>query len=183
MFEIVSTKHIYQGKVINLRADTICVDSSDQVVCREIIEHPGSVAIVAIDADDNVYLVSQYRHAVSRILMEIPAGTLEKGESSFDTAERELREEIGMRADYLVSAGNFYLAPGYSSETMEVYVAKGLSSAPLPRDIDEDITVHKVPFKKLLKQVCAGEFSDIKTVTAILLVTLKKELYKPSEIE
>jgi ADP-ribose pyrophosphatase len=88
-----------------------------------------------------------------------------------------------MRADYLVSAGSFYLAPGYSSETMEIYVAKGLSSAPLPRDIDEDIIVHKIPFKKLLKQVCAGDFSDIKTVTAILLVTLKKELYKPSEME
>lgn len=177
MFEIVSTEYLYEGRVINLRSDNICVSSSEQIVCREVIEHPGSVAIVAIDDDGNVYLVSQYRHAIGKVLMEIPAGTLEKGETSFDTAERELREEIGMSADYLVSAGSFYLAPGYSSESMEVYVAKGLSSAPLPRDVDEDITVHIVPFKKLLEQICAGEFSDIKTVAAILLVTVKKELY------
>ena len=71
--------------------------------------------------------------------MEIPAGTLEKGESSIETAKRELREEIGMSADHLISTGSFYLAPGYSSEIMEVYIAKGLKVDPLPKDVDEDM--------------------------------------------
>ena len=169
-FEVVSSKYVYQGRVVHLRADNVYTSLSKQIVCREVVEHPGSVAIVAIDEHDNVYLVSQYRHAVDKVLMEIPAGTLEKGESSFDTAKRELREEIGMSADHLISAGSFYLAPGYSSETMEVYLAKGLSPDPLPQDVDEDIVVHIVPFEKLLEQICAGEFSDIKTVAALLLV-------------
>ena len=169
-FEVVSSKYVYQGRVVNLRTDNVRVFLSDKTVCREVVEHSGSVGIVAIDEDDNVYLVSQYRHAVDKVLMEIPAGTLEKGESSIETAKRELREEIGMSADHLISAGSFYLAPGYSSETMEVYLAKGLNSDPLPQDVDEDIVVHIVPFEKLLEQICAGEFSDIKTVAALLLV-------------
>ena len=160
-FEVVSSKYVYQGRLVHLRTDNVRTSLSKQVVCREVVEHPGSVAIVAIDEYDNVYLVSQYRHAVDKVLMEIPAGTLEKGESSFDTAKRELREEIGMSADRLISAGSFYLAPGYSSETMEVYLAKGLNPDPLPQDVDEDIVVHIVPFEKLLEQICTGEFSDI----------------------
>ena len=169
-FEVVSSKYVYQGRVVNLRTDNVRVFLSDKTVCREVVEHSGSVGIVAIDEDDNVYLVSQYRHAVDQVLMEIPAGTLEKGESSFDTAKRELREEIGMSADRLISAGSFYLAPGYSSEIMEGYIAKGLKVDPLPKDVDEDIVVHIVPFEKLLEQICTGEFSDIKTVAALLLV-------------
>ena len=169
-FEVVSSKYVYQGRLVHLRTDNVRTSLSKQVVCREVVEHPGSVAIVAIDEYDNVYLVSQYRYAVDKVLMEIPAGTLEKGESSIETAKRELREEIGMSADHLISTGSFYLAPGYSSEIMEVYIAKGLKVDPLPKDVDEDIVVHIVPFEKLLEQICAGEFSDIKTVAALLLV-------------
>ena len=169
-FEVVSSEHVYQGRVVHLRTDNVYTSLSKQVVCREVVEHPGSVAIVAIDDDENVYLVSQYRHAVAKVLMEIPAGTLEKGETSIDTAKRELREEIGMSADYFISTGIFYLAPGYSSESMEVYLAKGLKSDPLPKDVDEDIVVHIIPFKKLVEQICAGEFTDIKTVASVLLV-------------
>ena len=76
-FEVVSSKYVYQGRVVHLRADNVYTSLSKQIVCREVVEHPGSVAIVAIDEHDNVYLVSQYRHAVDQVLMELPAGTLE----------------------------------------------------------------------------------------------------------
>tara|TARA_B100001123_G_scaffold443706_1_gene590419 strand:- start:1427 stop:1978 length:552 start_codon:yes stop_codon:yes gene_type:complete len=175
-FEVVSSKYVYQGRVVHLRTDNVRTFLSDKTVCREVVEHSGSVGIVAIDEDDNVYLVSQYRHAVDKVLMEIPAGTLEKGESSIETAKRELREEIGMSADHLISTGSFYLAPGYSSEIMEVYIAKGLKVDPLPKDVDEDIVVHMVPFEKLVAQICSGEFTDIKTVAAVLLVARNNAL-------
>ena len=138
MPEVLSTELVFQGRVLKVRVDTVRA-ASGQTARWDVIEHPGSVSIVPIDAEDQVMLVRQYRPAIRETLLEIPAGTLELGESPEATAHRELREEIGMRAERMREIGSSYLVPGYSSELMHFYVATDLSPAPLPQDDDEDI--------------------------------------------
>ncbi len=169
MPEILSTESVYEGRVLKVRVDTVRV-SGGQTARWEVIEHPGSVSIVPIGADDRALLVRQYRPAIGETLLEIPAGTLEPGESPQVTAHRELREEIGMRAERLCAIGSYFLVPGYSSELMHAYVATGLSPAPLPRDADENISVVAIRFVDLVAQVSRGELRDAKTVAAVLLM-------------
>ena len=169
MTEIISTESVYQGRVLKVRVDTVRAPGG-QTARWDVIEHPGSVSIVPVDADDHVLLVRQYRPAIAETLLEIPAGTLELGESPEVTARRELREEIGMRAERLRAIGSYYLVPGYSSELMHAYVASGLSPAPLPQDVDEDISVESIPFVELVAQISRGELRDAKTVSAVLLL-------------
>ena len=176
MHEIVSTELGYEGRLLKLRVETVRVGGG-QTVTREVIEHPGSVSIVPIDDEDRVILVRQYRPAVANMLFEIPAGTLEPGESPEETALRELREEIGMRAERLREIGSYYLAPGYSSELMHAYVASGLRPAPLPRDLDEDIRLESIPFTELAEQVVRGVLRDAKTVSAVLLLAYERGLH------
>ena len=176
MYKIISSKYIYRGKVFSLRNDKVIVSGTDQILSREIIEHPGSVAIIPIDDDDNVYMVSQYRHPAGKVLMEIPAGTLNKGESSFDCAKRELREEIGMLPNTLISLGQFYLAPGYSSEKMYVFLGKDLDYLPLSQDDDENISVHIVPLVSLMQQMNNGDIVDMKTIASLLLFSQRNDV-------
>ena len=169
MPEILSTESVYEGRVLKVRVDTVRAPCG-QTARWDVIEHPGSVSIAPIDADDRVLLVRQYRPAIGETLLEIPAGTLEPGESPQVTAHRELREEIGMRAERLRAIGSYFLVPGYSSELMHAYVATGLSPAPLPRDADENISVVAIRFVDLVAQVSRGELRDAKTVAAVLLM-------------
>ena len=169
MPEILSTECVYEGRVLKVRVDTVRAPGG-QTVSWDVIEHPGSVSIVPIDADDQVLLVRQYRPAIAETLLEIPAGTLEPGESPEMSARRELREEIGMRAEWLRAIGSYYLVPGYSSELMHAYVATGLRPAPLPQDADEDISVESIPFAELVAQVYRGQLRDAKTVSSVLLL-------------
>ena len=176
MPEILSTESVYEGRLLKVRVETVRVRGG-QTVTRDVIEHPGSVSILPIDDEDQVLLVRQYRPAVAQTLLEIPAGTLEPGESPEETALRELREEIGMRAERLRAIGSYYLVPGYSSEVMEAYVASGLSSAPLPRDLDGEIRLESIPFTELVKQVSRGDLRDGKTVSAVLLLAHERGLH------
>ena len=164
---------MYEGRVLKLRVDRVRAPGG-QTVNWDVIEHPGSVSIVPIDADDQVLLVRQYRPAIAETLLEIPAGTLEPGESPEISAHRELREEIGMRAEWLRAIGSYYLVPGYSSELMHAYVATGLSPAPLPQDADEDISVESIPFAELVAQVYRGQLRDAKTVSSVLLLARER---------
>ena len=175
MPEILSTECVYEGRVLKLRVDRVRAPGG-QTVNWDVIEHPGSVSIVPIDADDQVLLVRQYRPAVAETLLEIPAGTLEPGESPEMSAHRELREEIGMRAEWLRAIGSYYLVPGYSSELMHAYVATDLSPAPLPQDEDEDIVVESIPFAELVVRVSRGELRDAKTVAAVLMLAYERSM-------
>ena len=176
MDRIISSESLYQGQVFNIRKDKVRLSNSDQVVNRTVIEHPGSVAIIAMDDDNNVYMVSQYRHPTGMTLMEIPAGTLNEGESAYEAAHRELREEIGMLPKTLMLLGEFYLAPGYSSEIMQVYLGTDLEYSPLAQDDDEDIKVHLVPLRTLMEYISQGDIVDMKTIASLLLLTQNKNL-------
>ncbi len=173
MIEIISSNTVYRGKIFNLRVDTARMQDGHKALW-EIVDHPGGVAIVPMDDQDRVLLVRQYRRAIGTTLLEIPAGTQEPGESTEVTAFRELREETGMGAENLELLAEFYLAPGYTTELMHVFLATHLSPAPLPRDIDEEMTVERVPFDELLASVIRGDIRDVKTIAGVMLLAQRR---------
>ena len=162
-----SSERIYEGRVIHLRVDTVRLPDGG-LTRREIIEHRGAVALVAVDENDNVLLVRQFRKAAEQDLLEIPAGTLEPGENPLDCAQRELQEETGYRADWIDPLTGFYPCPGYSTEFIHVYVATGLHPSAAEHDDDEDIEVVRTPLNKALEMFGSGEICDAKSIVGLL---------------
>jgi ADP-ribose pyrophosphatase len=163
------TERLYEGRVLNLRLDHTRLPDGTTIK-REIIEHGGAVAMVPLDDEDYVHLVRQYRPAVDRHLLEIPAGGLEPGEDPVRSAERELQEEIGMFPGKLEPLGAFYPVPGYSSEVIHLFLARDLRPSTLPGDDDEDIAVERVALDELLAQIDQGAIEDGKTIAGVLRV-------------
>jgi ADP-ribose pyrophosphatase len=135
----------------------------------DIIEHPGAVTILPIDAEGHILFVRQYRHASGKELLELPAGTLDENEGPEACALREIREETGFATTNLVKLGEFWLAPGYSTEYMYVYLATDLHAAPLPGDEDEFITLEPIPIQQAYAMALNGELQDGKSLAALLL--------------
>jgi ADP-ribose diphosphatase len=166
--EVIAREVVYQGHAFNVRRDKIRFPNQN-VAQLDIIEHPGAVTILPIDADGRIIFVRQYRHAAGKELLELPAGTLDEGEAPETCALREIREETGFAAGKLVELGEFYLAPGYSTEYMTVYLATDLHPSPLPGDADEFITLDKLPVEKAFQLAQDGELLDGKSLAALLL--------------
>ncbi|MEO8394916.1 MAG: NUDIX hydrolase [Chloroflexota bacterium] len=163
------TTNIYDGRIIKL--DLLDVRLPDgKEARREVLRHPGAVAIVALDEAKNVLLVRQFRAAAGKVLLEIPAGTLNPGEVPLTCALRELQEETGFRAEKLEPLGGIYTAPGYTTEFIHLFYASGLSEAPLPQDEDEFVEVERVPFAESLAMIDRGEIADGKSVSGLLRV-------------
>ncbi len=164
---VLKSEAIYQGRALSLRVDE--VEYAPGCSTRlEIVEHIEAVVILPLDQDRQVWFVRQYRHAAGRELLELPAGILPPGEPPADGARRELREETGMTAGSLEPLLSFWLAPGYSTEYMYVFLATDLSPAPLAQDEDEVITVEKVPLPQALQMVEANErVRDAKTILTL----------------
>lgn len=164
-----ATRRIYDGRVIHL--DVLDVElPNGQTSMREIVRHPGAVAVVPLDNQNNVLMVRQFRMAAGKIMLEIPAGTLKPGEDPALCADRELQEEVGHRADKMEPLGAFYVAPGYTTERIFLYLATGLVQARLPMDEDEFIEVEHVPLTEAIRLVTSGEIDDGKTINGILRV-------------
>lgn len=170
---VLSTRQVYAGRIINLRVDTVRTANGIETL-REIVEHPGAVALVAIDDRDRVLLVRQYRAATQSETLEIPAGTLEPGEAPLACAERELAEETGYTAERLESIGGVYPAPGISTEYIHFFLATGLQRGAARPEADEQIEVEAAPWAEVMQRVRAGEFQDSKTVSALLLVDARR---------
>src|SRR5678815_707341 len=132
-FELIKSETLIQGRTFKVRRDHLKTPDGRETKL-EIIEHGGSVVIIPVDADGNVLFVRQYRHAAGSDLLELPAGTRDGDEPYEECAAREIREETGMEAGKLEKVGEFYLAPGYSTEFMTVYLATGLKENPLDAD-------------------------------------------------
>jgi ADP-ribose pyrophosphatase len=139
----------------------------------EVVVHPGAVTIVPIDDQGRLWFVRQYRHAAGERLLELPAGTISPGETPEACAARECREEIGMAAARLIPLGGFFLAPGYSTEYMHLYLAQGLTPAPLAGDEDEDLELEVVPFQEVKDWISRGDVRDGKSLAALLLASLE----------
>lgn len=159
---------IYDGKVIRLHVDTVELPNGD-TTRREIVRHPGAVAIVPIDPNGNVVLVRQFRYAAGRPLLEIPAGTLEAGELPDMCAIRELQEEVGYKPGKLQKIGGIFVAPGYTSEFIHLYLATDLTPSRLDADEDEFLEVEHVSLHLVLQRIRLGEIADGKTISGILL--------------
>jgi ADP-ribose pyrophosphatase len=134
---------------------------------REIIEHRGAAAIVPVIQGRDVVLVRQYRYAVAAELLEVPAGTMEQGETPEECAVRELEEETGFRCKEIEKILEFFPVPGYSTEKIHVYIAKGLTKSKMNTEDDEQISVEILPMENALEKVRSGEIHDAKSICAL----------------
>jgi len=167
-FELIKSETLLQGRAFKIRRDHLKTpDGRDTKF--EIIEHGGSVVIIPVDADGMIHFVRQYRHAAGIDLLELPAGTRDGDELYEDCAAREIREETGMEAGKLQKVGEFYLAPGYSTEFMVVYLATELKHNPLEADDDEFLEVEKISIVDAFEMAEHGDMPDAKSLAALLL--------------
>jgi len=175
-FELIKSETLLQGRAFKVKRDYLKTPSGDETKL-EIIEHGGSVVLVPVDDDGNLLLVRQYRHAAAQDLLELPAGT-RNGDEPFEAcAAREIREETGMEAGKLQKVGDFFLAPGYSTEFMVVFLATELRHNPLEADFDEFLQVEKIPVQKAIELFQSGKMLDAKSLAAWLLATPHLEKY------
>ena len=167
-FELIKSETLLEGRAFNIRRDTLKTPDGRETTL-EIVDHGGSVVVIPVDGEDNLLFVKQYRHAAKADLLELPAGTRNGAEPYEECAAREIREETGMEAGRLKRLGEFYLAPGYSTEFMAVFLATELRENPLQWDEDEFLDIEKIPVKKALDLAERGEIPDAKTLAALLL--------------
>lgn len=166
---VTRTRKIFDGKIIRLVIREVRLPDGN-LALREVVEHAGAVAIVALDDAQQVMLVRQYRIGADQDLYEIPAGILEPGTTAEENAVRELREEIGYEPGDLQALGAFYPTPGSSTELIRIYLARDLKAAPLAQDQDEFIETVSMPFAEALRMIDSGEIVDSKTIIGLLRV-------------
>jgi ADP-ribose pyrophosphatase len=173
--KVLKSESIYSGRVISLIKDTVALPSGRTVI-REKVMHPGSVGILPVLEDGGLVLIKQFRYVVGSNLFEIPAGTIEEGESPEECAVRELREETGYQAGRLTPLSAFYLAPGYSNEFMWLFKATELEAGAIRPMPDESIEVRRFGLNEVLQMIRSGEIRDVKTICAILLYALLEKV-------
>ncbi|MGC8668103.1 MAG: NUDIX hydrolase [Chthonomonadales bacterium] len=166
--KVTRSEYVYRGRVVTLRRDYVVMEDGSEAV-REVVEHRGAVAVVPKLDAGTILLVRQYRQAVGEMLLEIPAGTLEEGESPDACAARELEEEVGYRARRLRRLFHQYLAPGYSSEVLHVYVGEELVPSSAHPDADEELETVAVPIQEVERMILAGEIRDAKSIAGLLV--------------
>ncbi len=162
-----SSQLIYGGRVVKLRVDTVQI-SSGQETTREIVEHSDCVVVVAIDDNDNVLLVNQFREAVGKELLEVPAGGIEADEDPQDCVRRELQEETGYLPRKVERLGGFYSAPGYCTEYLHLYLATDLTPSQLYAEDTASIRLVRVPVTKIPGLIASGGICDAKSIAGLL---------------
>lgn len=175
--KLLASKRIYEGRLVNLRQDAVLLSSGRETV-REVVEHPNCVAIVAIDSEDNVVMVHQFRKPVEGVLLEIPAGVIEPGEEPQQCALRELEEETGYMAGKMERIGGFYSSPGYSTEFLHLFLATDLQKGSTHPDEDEIIEVVSIPWEQIPGLIVAGEVCDAKSIVGLFTVAFSCEEVK-----
>lgn len=169
--EIISSEQILATKLFNVSRST--VREGEITYQRDLILHSGSAVIVPIFDDKIVALVRQYRHAAGKYLLELPAGSLEKGESPEICAAREVQEEIGYNAGKIELLTEFYVSPGFLNEKMFVFLATELTEVGQNLDDDELLSVERFSFPEIYQMIFQGEFEDAKTMLGLILAGTK----------
>ena len=169
-----SSHLVYEGRAVRLRVDTVKMPSGRETT-REIVEHGDCVAIIAIDDNDNVLLVNQFRKSIERELLEIPAGGIEPGEDSVECVRRELREETGYLPRKVERLGGFYSAPGYCTEYLYLYLATDLVPSQLHAEDTDSIKLVKVPVSEVHQLIVSGKICDAKSIAGLLIYLKYRE--------
>jgi len=167
-FRVEAEREIFQGRVIRL-VDRDLVLPNGRRTTFSIVEHPGAVAIVPVHANGDVVLLKQFRPSIGEEIYEIPAGTIEKGEAPLATAKREIIEETGFKAKQWSKIAEFYTAPGFCTELMHVYVARGLSPASAEGDADEVLKPVRLTIDAALKLIRTQKIRDAKSIAGLLI--------------
>jgi ADP-ribose pyrophosphatase len=169
-FEVLSTEDVYVGRIIAVRVDDVAMPGGAQAK-REVVEHHGAVAIVALDDDDQVTLIHQYRHPLGRRIWELPAGLIDfVGEEPVESAKRELVEEVGLAAENWSVLVDVAASPGFTDEVVRVFLATGLSvvDRELLGDEEADIVARRVPLSEAVRMALAGEMVNGAAVAGVL---------------
>jgi ADP-ribose pyrophosphatase len=172
---IVSTQEIYHGRVVHLVIYDVTLPDGSRSK-REVVNHPGAVAIVALDDKQKVLMVRQFRLPARKVLWEIPAGTRNEDEAPEACANRELQEETGYKPGKLEYLGGFFVAPGYTSEYIHLFLATQLTESRLKADDDEFLEIERLPFAEALAMIERGDIVDGKTISGLLRVARRLKL-------
>jgi ADP-ribose pyrophosphatase len=164
---LATNDNIFDGRVFKVKVHDIELPDGKKSK-REIVEHHGGVGVIAITPEKDVFMVTQYRIAADEMMLEIPAGKLEKGENPYDAGMRELEEETGYKTDKLTFLGEYFATPGYCTEKLSIYLATDLEYKGQHLDPGEFLNVSKIPLDKLYEMVMNNEIRDCKTAIAIL---------------
>lgn len=171
----IERRDVFDGRIFSVHVDKVRLPDGS-VSTREVVEHGGGVAVLALDERNNVLTVTQYRYVFGKTLLELPAGKLDPGEEPAAAALRELREETGAVPDTLLPLGRILPSPGCYTEILYLFLAKGLHMEEQHLDPGEFLRVERIPFPELLHRCLAGEVEDAKTVTAVLKAKIQLDL-------
>lgn len=158
---------LFEGAILRVRRDRAELPNG-HIAGREVVEHPGGVAVLALHGDHTVSMVRQFRYPFQQVVEELPAGKLEYGEDHRAAALRELEEEVGVRAGKLTYLGHLYASPGFCTEVLHMYLAQDLELGACHPDEDEFLETERVPFSTLVERVMSGDVKDAKTVALVL---------------
>jgi ADP-ribose pyrophosphatase len=168
---VVESRPIYAGRIVSIHVDKLSLPGGG-VATREVVEHPGAVVIAALDDHERLYFVRQYRHAIGRPLLELPAGGLEKGEDPLTAAKRELREEVGLAAAEWAHLGSFYSSPGFANELLHAFAARSLRTVEREPDEDEDLEVVRQDLAATILHL--EDIQDAKTLATLCLLLVDR---------
>ncbi|WP_448523724.1 NUDIX domain-containing protein [Pseudothermotoga sp.] len=169
----IESKVVFAGRIITVKVDRVLL-KNDRTSFREVVLHPGAVAVLPIFENGDVVLVKQFRYPIKEVLIEVPAGKLDQGEDPKECALRELREETGIRAEKLHCVGFIYTSPGFSNEKIHLYIAEQLSQSEQQLDFDEIVETIRLPLKDAFKMCMEGKITDAKTIALLSIAFLKR---------
>jgi ADP-ribose pyrophosphatase len=165
--EVLERRAIFDGRVVKLFVERVRLPNGN--ACElELVRHPGAAAALPVDDSGNVVLVRQYRHAAGGYLLEVPAGKLDRGEAPESCALREVEEETGLRAERLISMGWIWTTPGFTDERIWLFLATGLSPGRPALQVDEVLTLERMPLEEAVERAARGEIRDAKSICALL---------------
>ena len=173
----IASEMIYDGRILKFKIDKVELPNGETGE-RELVEHPGGVSVVAVDDDENILMVEQYRKPYERNLLEIPAGKLDKNEDIEVCGRRELEEETGYVAEKFEYLGECYPSVGYTNEIIRIFLATGLSKTSQHLDDDEFLNVYKLPIRDVIAKIMNNELADAKTVMGVLKAAVKLGIMK-----